>query len=96
MAYVLQFLTLADGSRDEHCGQYLVGYQPAFHPPNADYDGGLLVTSPNFLDAQKFDSAIEAVEVWRTQAPCPCHNLRPDGKPNRPLTAYTVMPVAVQ
>lgn len=43
--------------------------------------------------AKVFDSAEEAMRFWQTRSRvCPT---RPDGKPNRPLTAYTVEIVAL-
>jgi hypothetical protein len=38
--------------------------------------------------AKQFENAEQALEYWRTQSKT--NPLRPDGKPNRPLTAYTV------
>ena len=44
-------------------------------------------------EAMTFDSTIEAWHVWRTQSETV--PFRPDGEPNRPLTAYSVqiMPI---
>ncbi len=39
--------------------------------------------------AQKFNSKMEAFEFIKTQSTT--HPIRPDGKPNRPLTGATVM-----
>lgn len=41
--------------------------------------------------AMKFDSVMELLEFWKTQ--CTSVPKRPDGRPNRSLTAYTVQPV---
>jgi hypothetical protein len=38
--------------------------------------------------AKSFPGPSEALEFWRTQSKTV--PMRPDGKPNRPLTAYTV------
>lgn len=43
--------------------------------------------------ARRFNSALDVLELWRTQSRT--RPLRPDGKPNRPLTAYTVEPCRV-
>lgn len=54
-------------------------------------DGRGLVTfttDPN--KAIQFDSLLEAMEYWKTQSRI--RPRRPDGEPNRPLTAYTVEP----
>lgn len=43
-------------------------------------------TNPN--KAKRFADKAEAFEYWQTQSKT--HPTRPDGRPNRPLTAYTV------
>lgn len=91
MSHILKLVSLADGSMDLHCGRYVAFYDPAFHHPNGDYDGGRLLTTAVPEEAMSFPTPIEALELWRTVAPCACHNTRADGKPNRPLTAYTAM-----
>lgn len=40
--------------------------------------------------ARRFNTALDVLELWRTQSRT--HPIRLDGKPNRPLTAYTVEP----
>ena len=49
---------------------------------------GLAGWTDNPDDAMKFESFVAAVECWRTQSVT--RPFRPDGKPNRPLTAHTV------
>lgn len=71
-------------------GQYLVEYDP--DRPGVDPDGSPMlahiVASPDIERAKKFPSAREAMEEWRRiSRSVPT---RPDGKPNRPLTAFTV------
>lgn len=46
------------------------------------------VFTPDMAAAMLFENAGEAMTFWRTQSTV--RPLRPDGKPNRPLTAYTV------
>jgi hypothetical protein len=48
-----------------------------------------IVTTPDISQAKQFPTALEAVETWRLS-----HGLRADGKPDRPLTAFTVEVVA--
>ena len=49
---------------------------------------GAIVTTTVRDEALRFDDLAAAFECWkRTSATRP---LRPDGKPNRPLTAYTI------
>jgi hypothetical protein len=49
---------------------------------------GFVEFTPDESAALSFNSVNEAIEFWRTQSEV--RPLRPDGKPNRPLTAYTV------
>lgn len=39
-------------------------------------------------EAMRFDSARDALEYWKTQSQTV--PFRPDGEPNRPLTAFTI------
>lgn len=78
-SYVLQIEGFADGSPTDVAGHYVVAYDP---------DGALELT-PDRIKARHFLSARDAFLTWRAQASPPNH-LRPDGKPNRPLTAFTV------
>jgi hypothetical protein len=73
---------LADG-RDKFNGQYLVSYDP-----EALGGMGSFVWSPNVEDAKRFRDAAEAWVLWKTVPKS--RKLRPDGKPNRPLTAFTI------
>lgn len=49
---------------------------------------GTVIFTHNREHAKHFDSPIEALSYWRTQSKTV--PLRPDGKPNRPLTAYNI------
>jgi hypothetical protein len=49
---------------------------------------GEITFTPNPKFARSFDNAGEAFEYWRQQSKTV--PARPDGKPNRPITAYTV------
>ena len=65
-------------------GLYLKSYDPEAH------DGeGLADWTPDKADAQVFDSAVEAVRLWKA-VPL-ARPTRPSGVPNRPLTAYTIV-----
>lgn len=64
-------------------GQYLVSFDPDA------YDGrGHAQWSANRNKAMVFESGGQALEFWRTQSKV--KPFRPDGHPNRPLTAYHV------
>lgn len=67
-------------------------WEPSSYLVDYDPDKGLesLVVSRDLADARRFDGMLEAMDLWQTVDP---HTpVRPDGKPNRPLTAFTVEP----
>ena len=75
--------TLDSLSGQPQPGDWLLSYDP-------EYGGGVGLAgwTPDPSKAMHFEGAIAAMECWRTQsATVP---FREDGKPNRPLTAYTV------
>jgi hypothetical protein len=63
--------------------QYVVKYDPD------GPEGVLLLTSPDVGEALLFDSGTDAYRLWRMQSVT--RPLRDDGRPNRPLTALTVL-----
>lgn len=91
MSYVIRFVCRIDGEPTRYDGEYLKSYNASYIPTDTDlYDGGLLITTPNLVEAQKFDTVSEAFNKWKEVAPKPW-SIKPwDGKPNRPLTAYTI------
>lgn len=63
-------------------------YVQSFDVDANDGRGDLVVTFDK-KNAKQFDNGGEAVEFWRQQSTV--HPIREtDGKPNRPLTAYTI------
>ncbi len=80
----IRIIGLVNGEESPFDGQYVQAYDPSFCPPGGEYDGGLLLTTPDPEKAILFASAKDALECWNK-----AHGLRPDGKPNRPLTAFT-------
>lgn len=82
--HVIQIVGLADGRQTGASGQYVVSF-------DADANGGYgdAVLTPQLSDAKRFPSGASAFDYWRTQASAP-NATRPDGQPNRPLTAFTV------
>jgi hypothetical protein len=63
--------------------QYITWYDPEA------YDGrGDVRLSPHAKDAKQFADRVEALKFWQ-QIP-KCRPRRDDGKPNRPLTAFSV------
>jgi hypothetical protein len=71
-------------------GQYLKEYDPgrAGVDPNGAPMIAHVVTTPHKHEAKVFASLVEFHAEWTRVDP---HNpVRPDGRPNRPLTAFTV------
>jgi hypothetical protein len=54
---------------------------------------GEAIWSPDIKKAMKFPDAISAMRAWKSQSQT--RPIRDDGKPNRPLTAYTVEGIAI-
>lgn len=71
-------------------GLYLKSYDANYVLPNGEYDGGMLNTTPNIEEAQKFNDVIELMSKWKETAPTPWNIRLWDGQPNRPLTAFTI------
>lgn len=83
MTHAILIVADASGRPSEHSGRLVSRYDP-------DYMGGLgrVWTSDRHADALLFETAAAAFEYWRQ--PSKVRPLRDDGKPNRPLTAFTV------
>lgn len=64
-------------------GLYVKHYDPSGGNGNGD-----IQTTTNRAEAKEFADKGHAFEYWRAQSTT--HPWRPDGKPNRPLTAFTV------
>ena len=79
----LKIVERADGTAVPFAGEYV-------KENHVDaYDGrGYLETTPDVRKAKKFQTATQALNYWKKQSTV--QPMRPDGKPNRPLTAFTV------
>ena len=55
----------------------------------ADNGRGTVEVTEDIEKAMKFSSSLKAIQFWRQQSKT--HPLRPDGKENRPLTAFHAM-----
>lgn len=64
-------------------GSYVKTYDPNGHDGHGD-----LTTTFNLAEAKRFDDGAQAMTFYRQISDT--HPLRPDGRPNRPLTAFTV------
>lgn len=71
----------------EHAGKYIKSFDPLAHDPLGRGRGNLIVT-PNKNEAQVFSDIIAAMNFWKQQSPIV--PLRDDGRPNRPLTAFSI------
>jgi hypothetical protein len=83
-AYIIIAVGFADDSvHCPHAGQYLESFD------HDAYDGrGYGTFTSNVSDAKRFNSAVDAMTFWNLQS-C-VRPLRPDGQPNKPLTALTI------
>jgi hypothetical protein len=71
------------GADPDMRGQYIVDFDPDYR---VDYCS--LNTSFEVAKAKQFESGEAAIQFWLQ--PSKLRPVRPDGKPNRPLTAYSV------
>jgi hypothetical protein len=70
------------GQSSNHDGRYLETFDP-----DGNQGRGRITSTPDLAAALQFDTAEQAMEMWRKQSTA--HPLRQDGHPNRPLTAYS-------
>lgn len=64
-------------------GLFLMSYDPEAHDGRGD-----AAWTADPAKALKFESVLDALHFWK-QVPA-SRPVRPDGKPNRPLTAFTI------
>jgi hypothetical protein len=80
------------GTVDKFLAEYDPDYVP--EPPAPPYPSGSAVFTDDPDQAMHFDSAVAALELWKTVSKTV--PIRPDGKPNRPLAAHTVEPMKLE
>lgn len=81
---LIRILALASGLDTPDAGRFLSRFDP-----EAFGGRGLIETTPDPLRALAFDNGQDALREW--QRTSRTHPIRAnDGRPNRPLTAYTV------
>jgi hypothetical protein len=71
-------------------GEVVIGPYLEFSDPDAKFGFGDERWTDDLAKAKRFASFREAMECWKAQSSV--RPYRPDGKPNRPLTAFSVMP----
>jgi len=96
MAYVIQLLRLVSGDPTPHDGRFLKAFDPTWldvPEPEWHSNGGVYMRLVKVLEtvddpaqALQFPSPVEAMAVW--QKVSLNYPIRPDGRSNRPLTAF--------
>jgi hypothetical protein len=83
---VIKFLCLRTGDATQHDGRYLLEYDPTIRWTD---EGGQhclhLVSTSSKSKAKRFPDLAAVQRCWARSI-----GTRPDGKPDRPLTAYSV------
>lgn len=84
MINVIRAIGFANGTPCPHAGQWLKSFD------HEAFNGrGHGEFTDRLEDAMRFASSTEAFEFWRRQSKV--RPWRPDGKPNKPMTALTVV-----
>lgn len=84
MATVIKLYGLINGTPTQHDNEYVVDYSPeAANEP----DEILLITTPDKDKATRFNTLEDALACYRHVDKR--YPVRRDGRPNRPLTAFT-------
>lgn len=83
MSHVIKVLGLADGSWHAQEDTYLQSFDPDAHDGRGDAE-----LTDDLAAAMRFENAVEAMRLWQTQSTV--QPTRLDGKPNKPLTAFTI------
>lgn len=85
MGYILQIVdtpgVMLPQPQASVVGLYIKGFDPDYRFPI-----GRVITTKDPAEAMRFESAPAALAYWSQRV----GGIRPDGKPNRPLTAFTV------
>lgn len=84
---LIKVLGLVNGGSSEFDGQYLSEYDPSrkSYSPSGLAMMCHMRTTSNPDKAMQFEHIVSAIKLYQKN-----HGLRPDGHPNRPLTAFTV------
>ena len=78
----MKIIGLINGQPSKHDGRWVAHYDPS----QCEVTNRIVLeTTDDIAQAKGFDTASEAMEYWRWQV-----GIRSDGKPNRPLTAWTI------
>ena len=80
---IVQVVGAASAIETPHDGGYVVAWNP-----HTQFGMLELTSTPERRLAHRFDGPQEAISQW--QAISKYYPMRPDGKPNRPLTGITI------
>jgi hypothetical protein len=83
---VLRLVGRLDRLPTDADGRFVVDYDPRLSEPPLP-DSYELVTTADITEARGFSSGLEALDFWRQICP---NRPRRDGRPNRPLAAFSV------
>ena len=83
MTYLIRAVGFANGVHCPHAGQWLKTFN---HDAQQGRGYGTFTSDP--LKALHFATAAAAMQFWAKQSSV--NPIRPDGKPNKPLTALSV------
>jgi hypothetical protein len=83
MKYAIVAMGFVNGTPCPHRGQFLKSFDHEAHNGQ-----GFGEFTKSLARAKRFDSSEQAFTFWKQQSVC--HPLRPDGAPNRPLTALSI------
>ena len=80
--------------RNVDTGEYIAGYDPDWQPDplplgSPPWHCGRVDWTTDPAKALQFVHADDAIDLWRSQSTK--HPIRGDGRPNRPLTAHTIL-----
>lgn len=91
----MRIVGLVNGAATPFDGEFLVEYDPERDgwSPEGEKMTAHIVTTSDIAKARHFPGAMEMWECWRQV--CQREPRRLDGKPNRPLTAFSVETVRV-
>lgn len=79
----IRIIGLVTGAPSGAAGQWVKSYTPHGRGGRGDIE-----LTPNRSDAKVYETVVAALEDW--QRVSVTHPTRPDGQPNRPMTAWTV------
>jgi len=94
MKYAIRIIGVANMEHQPHplSGAFIQSYDVTTLNEQGAYSGGDLEVCDTITKAKHFADQFEAMNFWRTESP---YGNRADGKPDRPLTAFTVEIVPV-